>query len=407
MTSLPDALALLVPTDDAAAEEADGRQVQLAKPPGSLGLLELLGSRLSAISGRCPPPVPERPVVVLAAGDHGVIAEGVSAWPVEVTGQMVASFLAGRGAVNVIASEVGASVVVVDVGVATDIPGPLDRLVKAKVRSGTANLVEEPAMSLDEARRAVQVGLSIGDRLVERGADLLVTGDMGVGNTTSAAALVAAITGWPARSVTGRGTGISDEMLERKTEAVEGGLERVSSASSVPVTGLGSLPADLLLAELGGLEIGALVGVCVAGAVRRVPVVVDGVVSLAAALVAVRLAPEVVGYLVPGHRSIEPGATAALDFMELDPLLDLHLGLGEGTGGCLAVPLVRTAARLLQEMATFADAGLSGVIGNDATAPSGSSSAGRTEVDPRARSGADEGAGAGSSAGEPLSDPLG
>ncbi|MHB1988781.1 MAG: nicotinate-nucleotide--dimethylbenzimidazole phosphoribosyltransferase [Acidimicrobiales bacterium] len=373
MTSLSEALAGIRPVDEAAVLEADERQGQLTKPPGALGALERLGAKLAGIAAVCPPPVPRRAVVAVFAGDHGVLAEGVSPWPVEVTAQMVANFLAGGAGVNVIAAEVGMAVVAVDVGVATPIPVVLagepgqssatsgvNRLVRARVRPGTGNLVIEPAMSLAEARQAVQVGLSIAGRLVDQGADLLVTGDMGIGNTTPSAALVAAITKWPARAVTGRGTGISDEVLEKKIAVVEAGLERVAAAYSLAPTDLDSLAGDVLLSELGGLEIGAIAGFVIGGALRQVPVVVDGVISLAGALVAASLAPDVVGYLVAGHRSVEPGATAAMQHLDLEPLLDLGLRLGEGTGGCLAVPLIRAAARILNEMATFGDAGVSG-----------------------------------------------
>jgi nicotinate-nucleotide--dimethylbenzimidazole phosphoribosyltransferase len=360
LASLQDALTRLVPVDEAASEAADRHQARLTKPPGALGGIETLGSQLAAIAGCAPPPIPRRPVVVIFAGDHGVLAEGVSPWPAEVTAQMVANFLAGGAAINAIAHEVGAAIVAVDVGVATPVPGPTERLVKANVRRGTGNIATEPAMTLGEARRAMQVGLSIADRLVDQGHDLLVTGDMGIGNTTPSAAVVAAVTGWPARSVTGRGTGISDEMLEVKAAVVERALERVADSRSVSATALAALDADVILAELGGLEIAGIVGLCIGGALRRVPVVIDGVISLAGALVATALAPEVAGYLVAGHRSVEPGATAALEHIGLEPLLDLQLRLGEGTGACLAIPLVRAAARVLHEMATFESAGVSG-----------------------------------------------
>jgi nicotinate-nucleotide--dimethylbenzimidazole phosphoribosyltransferase len=366
VSRLSEALSSLVPVDETSAAAAEERQNQLTKPPGALGGLESLGSQLAAIAGKCPPPVPTRPVVTIFAGDHGVLAEGVSPWPVEVTAQMVTNFLAGGAAINVIAREVGASLVAVDVGVATPIAEPTanaataNRLVRANVRPGTANFVHGPAMSLAEARQSIQVGLSVANKLVDQGADLLVTGDMGIGNTTPSAALVSAITGWPARAVTGRGTGISDETLEAKIAVIEAGLNRVAAARSVALTALNSVPGDMLLSELGGLEIGAIAGVAIGGALRRIPVVVDGVISLAGALVAASLAPEVVGYLVAGHRSVEPGATAAMEHLGLEPLLDLKLRLGEGTGGCLAVPLVRAAARILSEMATFGDAGVSG-----------------------------------------------
>ncbi len=360
MASLPDALTRLVPIDEGAAEAAHGLQARLTKPEGSLGGVEALGSQLAAISGHVPPPIPRRAVVTIFAGDHGVLAEGVSPWPAEVTAQMVANVLAGGAAINAIAREVGAAVVTIDIGVATPVPGPVERLVKVNVRRGTADIAREAAMSRAEAHRAIQVGLSIADRLVDQGHDLLITGDMGIGNTTPSAAVIAAITGWPARSVTGRGTGISDEMLDVKVGVVERALERAAEAHGLVPTGLAALDADVILAELGGLEIGGIAGLCIGGALRRVPVVLDGAISLAGALVASALAPVVAGYLVAGHRSIEPGATAALEHIGLEPLLDMQIRLGEGTGACLALPIVRAAARVLHEMATFESAGVSG-----------------------------------------------
>jgi nicotinate-nucleotide--dimethylbenzimidazole phosphoribosyltransferase len=358
VTAYEAAVAALVPPDPAAAAAADERQDRLTKPPGALGALETLGSRLSAIAGRVPPPVPAFPVVVVFAGDHGVLAEGVSPWPAEVTAQMVANFRAGGAAVNVLARQVGAEVVVVDVGVATPLPeGPGGRrLVAANVRAGTGNIAVEAAMTRDEAVRALDAGARLAADLVLDGADCLVTGDMGIGNTTPSAALVAAFTGRPAAEVTGRGTGIDDATWEHKVAVVERALARAAV-----VAGDGPVPSDPVnvLAQLGGLEIAGIAGLVLGGAAARVPVVLDGVISLAGALVAQALAPTVVGYCVAGHRSTEPGASAALAHLGLEPLLDLGLRLGEGTGGCLAVPLVQAAARLLREMATFDSAGVS------------------------------------------------
>jgi nicotinate-nucleotide--dimethylbenzimidazole phosphoribosyltransferase len=331
--------------------------------------LEVLGERLAAIAGVCPPPIPVRPVVAVFAGDHGVLSEGVTPWPQAVTAQMVANFLAGGAAINVIAREVGARVVVVDVGVATPIPGLEPRVAgdtdaddagfrAAKIRPGTGNLTAEPAMSTAEADKALDVGASIAEQLVGEGADCLVTGDMGIGNTTPSAALIAAITGLPVDEVTGRGTGISDEALALKVSAISRGLERAAGALGVGFSELASVPARDLLAQVGGLEIAALAGFVVGGAAARVPVIVDGVIALAGALVASRMAPDVVDYLIAGHRSTEPGASAALGHLGLDPVLDLGLRLGEGTGACLAVPCVRAAARILSSMATFGDAGV-------------------------------------------------
>jgi nicotinate-nucleotide--dimethylbenzimidazole phosphoribosyltransferase len=351
------AVASLEPLDQPALSEARARQARLTKPPGALGALEELGCQLSGIAGLVPPPVPERPVVVVFAGDHGVLAEGVSPWPVEVTAQMVANFLAGGAAINVLARQAGASVVVVDIGVATTLPDVGEvlagRLVHARIRPGTGNIAVEAAMARSEAVRALDAGADLAAELVAAGADCLVTGDMGIGNTTPSAALVAAFTGLPAREVTGRGTGIGDAEWENKVAVVERALGRVAAGGSLPGD-----PVDVL-AEIGGLEIGGIAGLVLGGAAARVPVVLDGVISLAGALVAHAIAPLSIDYCIAGHRSTEPGATAALEHLGLSPLIDLGLRLGEGSGGCLALPIVQVAARVLGEMATFESAGVS------------------------------------------------
>ena len=356
------AAARLRPPDPAAAAAAEALHLQLTKPPGALGRLEALGVRLSAVAGASPPPVPEPAAVAVFAGDHGVVAQGVTPWPAEVTAQMVANLCAGGAAVNVLARHVGASVVVVDVGVASPLPDA-PGLRRAKVRPGTADLATGPAMTEDEARAALDVGAEAAADLVAGGARCLATGDMGIGNTTPSAALVAALTGRPAAAVTGRGTGVDDATLARKAAVVEAAVARAAGADPVG-----------LLAALGGLEIAALAGFAVGGAAARVPVVVDGVVALAAALVAAALAPPSTGYWVAGHRSTEPGATAALDALGLEPVLDLGLRLGEGTGAVLAVPVVQAAAKVLREMATFDGAGVTGKAGG--RAPAGGAGAG-------------------------------
>ena len=336
------------PLDRAAAREALGRHSGLAKPRGSLGRLEDLGSRLAAMAGECPPPVPENPAVVVCAGDHGVLDRGVSPWPRAVTAAMVRNFCSGGAAVNVLARTVGARVSVLDVGVAAELERhPLLRA--AKVRPGTDDLSAGPAMSREEAARAVMAGAGVAEELVESGGvDLLVTGDMGIGNTTPAACLVSAFTGRPPAETTGRGTGIDDDTLRLKTAVVE---EALALHAPDPEDPLG------VLAAVGGLEHAAIVGVILTGAVYGVPVVLDGLVSASSALVARALAPHSVGYVIAGHRSVEPGAGISLLSLELDPLLDLDMRLGEGTGGLLAVPLVRAAARILGEMATLEDLG--------------------------------------------------
>jgi len=278
-----------------------------------------------------------------------VVSEGVTPWPQEVTAQMVANFCAGGAAINVLAGHVGADVVVVDVGVATPVPGDAASLMHRTVRHGTRDLAQGPAMTSAEARAAMDVGTEVAASALDRGARMLVTGDMGIGNTTASAALIAALSGRAPAEVTGRGTGIDDEMLARKTTVVERAVARV---------GRGADPATVL-AEVGGLEIAALAGFMVGGAAARVPVVVDGVISAAAALVAAAMVPDVVGYLVAGHRSTEPGASVALEVLGLEPVLDLDLRLGEGSGAVLAVPAVQVAAKILRDMATFDSAGVS------------------------------------------------
>jgi nicotinate-nucleotide--dimethylbenzimidazole phosphoribosyltransferase len=335
------------PADPEAAQQARRRLDALAKPPGSLGRVEDVAVGLAAIAGTCPPPVPQRPAVVVAAADHGVHLQGVTPWPQAITATMVAVMAEGRAAVNQLAGVVGAEVAVLDVGVAADVPDH-PGVHRARVRRGTADLTAGPAMSRDEALRALLAGAALGDELVADGVDLLVTGDMGIANTTPSACLVAALTGADPGTVTGRGTGIDDAALARKRAVVAGALERHRPDPADPVG---------VLAAVGGLEHAALVGLMLATAAARVPVVLDGLITDAAALVAAALCPPVVGYLVAGHRSVEPGATAALGHLGLAPLLDLDLGLGEGTGGLLAVPIVRAAAAALAGMATLDDLG--------------------------------------------------
>lgn len=336
------------PPDESAAEEARRRHFGLAKPPLSLGRLEELGARLSGMAGENPPPVPENPAVVLCAGDHGVLQRDVSPWTREVTAAMVGIFCRGGAAVNAIARTVGARMSVLDVGVAGDMERhPLLRA--AKVRRGTDDLSRGPAMGREEAARAVMSGAGVAEELIESGGvDLLVTGDMGIGNTTPAACLISAFTGSPPQETTGRGTGIDDETLKLKVSVVAEALELHAPDAEDPLG---------VLAAIGGLEHAAIVGVLLTGAIYGVPVVLDGVVSNSAALVAGALAPHSAGYVVAGHCSAEPGARIALRHLELDPLLDLSMRLGEGTGGLLAVPLVQAAACTLADMATLEELG--------------------------------------------------
>jgi nicotinate-nucleotide--dimethylbenzimidazole phosphoribosyltransferase len=348
--TLEEVLAAIVPADPAAMAAAEEHQDRLTKPRGSLGALEEVGIRLAGVAGMDPPPVPDPAVVAVFAGDHGVVGAGVTPWPSEVTAQMVANFVAGGAAINVVARQVGARVVVVDIGVASELQEAPGLLVR-KVRAGTADLSTEAAMTRDEALRAVLEGRRVAAELVAEGARALITGDMGIGNTTPSAALIAHFTGRPGPDITGRGTGIDDTTLARKVEVVQAGLDRAAAA------GAGD-DALAWLAQVGGLEIGGLAGFILGGAAARVPVLIDGVIACAALATAAALAPAVVDYCFAGHLSIEPGAKAVLDHLGLRPLLDLGLRLGEGSGATLALPLLQTAARLLGEMATFDSAGV-------------------------------------------------
>ena len=330
---------------DAAREH----QARLTKPAGSLGALEDLSVRLSGLAGTCPPPMPEPAAVAVFAGDHGVHARGVTPWPQEVTGQMVGNFLAGGAVVNAFARQAGASVTVVDVGVAVPIdaaPG----LIQANVRRGTGDLSTESAMTADEACAAIEVGIRVAGELVDGGARCLLTGDMGIGNTTPSAALIAVLTSSEAAAVTGRGTGVDDDTYARKIAVISAALARHVPDRTDPIG---------VLAAVGGLEHAALTGFILGAAARRVPVIVDGVIAVSAALIAAALAPDAVTAMVAGHRSAEPGASVALAHLGLTPLLDLGMRLGEGTGAVLALPIVAAAVRVLHEVATFDAAGVS------------------------------------------------
>lgn len=343
------ATALVGPLDLDAATQADARQLELTKPPGSLAELEVLGSQLAAIAGSVPPPVPDDAVLVLFAGDHGVLTSGVSPWPAEVTAQMVANVAAGGAASSVLARQLGVRIEVVDVGVATAIPEGA-AVVDEHIADGTADLSEGPALTREEVLAALDVGARRAAAAVDAGAELLLTGEMGIGNTTPSAALISLLTGRPAAEVTGRGTGIDDPTLARKVEVIDRAVERARAADRLD--GLGALQ------EVGGLEHAALTGFVIGAAAARVPVVIDGVSALAALLTAQSLVPGVAPYAIAGHRSAEPGSSVVLDHLGLRPLLDLGLRLGEGSGALLAVPIVRAAAGVLAEMATFAEAGV-------------------------------------------------
>lgn len=336
----------VAPPDKAAAAAAAALHASLTKPPGALGALEDLGVRLAGMYGQCPPPLPRPAALAIFAGDHGVVAEGVTAWPSEVTGQMLANFCLGGAAANVLARQHDVRLTVVDVGV--NGARPDSGVTYRRVARGTANLAIGPAMTGPEVRCALDVGVEIADRLVASGAACLLAGEMGIGNTTPAAALLAVLTGASPEAATGRGAGLDTAGLDVKRGVVASAVERARD-----------LDAMSLLAEVGGLELAALAGFIVGAAAARVPVILDGVITVAAGAVAQRLSPGTAPWCIAGHKSPEPGARLGLDLLGLRPMLELGLRLGEGTGALAAFPLVETASRVLREMATFDSAGIS------------------------------------------------
>ncbi len=348
MAKLQHTIDIIQSLDERAMAAARARQDNLTKPQGSLGRLEELSIKVAGIKGVDIPRIQHKAVVTMA-GDHGVAAEGVSAYPAEVTPQMVYNFLRGGAAINVLARHVGARVVVVDMGIAVDLE-PHPELIVRKIGYGTKNMAKGPAMTRQEAIRAIETGIEIVEGEVARGLDIVATGDMGIGNTTPSSAIVAAITGESVANVTGRGTGLDDAQLKEKIATIERAL---TLNRPDPTDGLD------VLAKLGGFEIGGLAGVILGAAANRVPVVVDGFISGAAALIATVLCPRVADYLIAAHNSVEIGHRAMLRRMRLVPLFDLNLRLGEGTGAALGISMVEAGVKVLAEMATFAEAGVS------------------------------------------------
>ncbi|WP_329458738.1 nicotinate-nucleotide--dimethylbenzimidazole phosphoribosyltransferase [Streptomyces sp. NBC_01497] len=345
---LEETVANIRPLDAKALGEAWERQKRMTKPAGALGVLEIISAQLSGLSRMSPPPIPEPAAVAIFAGDHGVHAQGVTPWPQEVTGQMVANFLGGGAVCNAFATQVGAEVCIVDVGVASELPAT-SGLLPRKVRPGTADFTTGPAMTREEAVAAIEVGIETARDLVTAGNKALLTGEMGIANTTVSAALISVYTGMDPAEVTGRGTGINDETHARKVDVVRRALDLHRPDPADPIG---------VLTAVGGLEHAALVGFLLGGASMRTPVILDGVSAGAAALVARAIAPEALAACIAGHRSAEPGHQAALTKLGLRPLVDLDLRLGEGTGALLALPLVQSAARAMHEVATFDSAGV-------------------------------------------------
>jgi nicotinate-nucleotide--dimethylbenzimidazole phosphoribosyltransferase len=339
--------AAIVAPDPAAAAAARERIDQLTKPVGSLGRIEDLAVQLAAIAGGTPPHAYERRAILIGAGDHGVAADGVSAYPPEVTAQMVGGFLAGFAAISAFARTAHAPVFVANFGVREPL-GTHPQLLDVNVGYGTANLAKRAAIKHTDLGYVLAAGTAAFDEVRERAPfDVLALGEMGIGNTTSAAAIVAAFTGKPVQNVVGRGTGIDDERLARKIAAIERALARCNDFTW-----------DEIASEMGGYEIVALAGVILCAARARIPVVLDGFIVAAAALIAGAIAPAALGYCIAAHRSHEPGHAVALEALGLRPLLDLELRLGEGSGAALALPLIESAARMIREMKTFAEAGV-------------------------------------------------
>jgi len=336
------------PLDKGAMAEAGKKQDDLTKPQGSLGQLEFLSVQVAGIK-RNPKPRIVHKVIFTLAGDHGVTKEGVSAYPSEVTPQMVYNFLRGGAAINVLARHVGARVVIADLGVASSLERHPD-LRDKKVAMGTQNMAQGPAMSKEEAIRSIEAGMELVEEELSKGMDILGTGDMGIGNTTASSAITAALTGAEVAAVTGRGTGVDDKGWEKKVKVIQKALElnRPNPKDAIDV-----------LSKVGGLEIGGITGVILAGARHQIPVVLDGFISGAAALIAAALSPHVKPYLIASHQSVEGGHKIILDHLGLKPLLNLGLRLGEGTGAALGISLVEASLKILDQMATFSEAGVS------------------------------------------------
>jgi len=348
MQKIEEMISNIKPLDQLAMEEARKKQDNLTKPQGSLGQLEAISIQIAGIKGNSSPTIRHK-VIFTLAGDHGVTKEGISAYPSEVTPQMVYNFLRGGAGINVLARHVGARVVVADLGVASVLEAHPD-LKNKKIAMRTRNMVEGPAMNREEATRSIEAGIELVEEELSKGIDILGTGDMGIGNTTPSSAITAVITGTDVAMVTGKGTGLDEAGWRRKVEVIQTALQvnRPDPRDGIDV-----------LTKVGGLEIGGIAGVILAGARYQIPVVIDGFISGAATLIAYSLSPQIKPYLIASHQSAEPGHNKILEYLGLKPLLNLDLRLGEGTGAALGMFLVEASIKILNEMATFAEAGVS------------------------------------------------
>jgi len=348
MKTLNQTINSIKPLDKESMAEARARQDKLTKPAGSLGRLEELSVQIAGIERKARPVI-ENKAMITMAGDHGVVDEKVGNWPREVTAQMVENFLRGGAGINVLARQAGARIVFVDMGVASDLK-PRPQLIVRKIGYGTKNMCLGPAMTKEQAIKAIEAGIEIVNGESDKGLDIVGTGDMGIGNTTASSAIFAAMTGKPVEEVTGRGTGLNDEQLVHKIDAIKRALAVNKPDPAKPLD---------VLAKVGGFEIGGLAGVMLGAAAKHIPIVIDGFISGAAALIAMAMAPQLKDYIIAAHVSAEAGHAAMLKHMGLKPLLSLDMRLGEGTGAALGIFIVEAAVRTLNEMATFAEAGVS------------------------------------------------
>ena len=348
MKLLTNTIKNIKPLDKAAMDKAKARQDQLTKPAGSLGRLEELSIQIAGIQGKAKPVIKKKAIITIA-GDHGVVDEKVGNWPREVTAQMVENFLRGGAGINVLSRQAGASIVFVDMGVASDLK-PNKQLIAKKIDYGTKNMCKGPAMTEEQAIKAIEAGMEIVDAEAKKGLDIVGTGDMGIGNTTASSAIFAVISGKKVEEATGRGTGLSDEQLAHKIEVIKRALAVNKPDPNKPIE---------VLAKVGGYEIGGLAGVMLGAAAGRIPVIIDGFISGAAALIATKLAPQAKDYIIAAHVSAEAGHAAMLEYLGLKPVLNLEMRLGEGTGAAVGIMIAEAAVRTLNEMATFTEAGVS------------------------------------------------
>lgn len=348
MTKIEEIVKKIGILDEKAMAKVRERQDKLTKPQGSLGRLEDLSAQIAGIRGESLPRIKNK-VIITMAGDHGITDESVSAYPGEVTPQMVYNFLSGGAGINVFSRFVEAKVVIVDMGVCTDLEENKDLVVR-KINYGTRNFLKEPAMTREEAKKAIEAGMEIAENEITKGADIIGTGDMGIGNTTSSSAITAAITGASVSEVTGRGTGIDDEQLKHKVEVIEKSLNLHKPDAMDPLD---------VLSKVGGFEIGGIAGVILAGAAMRIPVVIDGFISGAGALIADKFSDKCRNFMIASHCSYEKGHQVILEWLSLNPLLNFNMRLGEGTGAALGISIIEASLKLLSEMATFEKAGVS------------------------------------------------